>query len=428
LDSSRKGECGDCEATSDNRDMPESPVPPQHHRIAALDGLRGFAIAVVMIHHFSPYASPPQSRIGMALFFLSACGWCGVDLFFVLSGFLITGILLDQKPQPRYFRNFYARRTLRIFPLYYLVLFALFVVGPLIWPGAFHTPDLMSIQHRQFWLWIYGTNVDMTIHNEYSIYVSQWLFLAGFWSLAVEEHFYLVWPAIVYFCSRRALLWVCGGCVLLSLATRLIFHRYQNDWGVYVFTLSRIDELAVGGAIAVALRAPAAGFSFIIRWAWLIAAVCSMGWIANAWHDPLRVRLFAVSAGYLLTAIGFGALLLHCVTSRPNSVARRTFEMRSLRILGKYSYGLYIYHILLMPTYEHWFGQRRMQDIFARRLHLGTGSYGLSVLGYGLVASILSFIVAWGSWHLFEKQFLKMKRYFEPSTALGESAGAAAHG
>jgi peptidoglycan/LPS O-acetylase OafA/YrhL len=414
----KKVQCGQRSFASDNGAMPELSAPGQHQRIAVLDGLRGFAIAAVMIHHFSPYANPPSkdSRIGVLLFFLAASGWCGVDLFFVLSGFLITGILLDQKPLPHFFRNFYARRTLRIFPLYYGVLFAVFILGPLIWPAAFHAPEMMAMRHRQGWLWIYGTNVDMTIHNDYRIYVGQWLFLAGFWSLAVEEHFYLVWPAIVRFCNDRALLAVCGVCVLLSLVTRLVFFRLQNDWGVYTFTLSRIDELAIGGSLSVLIRHRSSLLNFLSRWAWLIATLCFVGWIANTWKDALRLHWFAVSAGYLLVGISFGALLLHCVTTGPESIARRIFELRGLRILGKYSYGLYIYHILLMPMYEHWFGQRRWEDILERRLHLTVGSYFLSVIAYMIAASAVSFIVAWVSWQVMEKQFLRMKRFFDPST------------
>src|SRR5438034_6430412 len=93
-----------------------------HAHIPALDGLRGLAIALVLLSHFIPYSDQPGSLAGKIFFFIGRCGWCGVDLFFVLSGFLITGILMEAKGKDHYFRNFYARRTLRIFPLYYLTL------------------------------------------------------------------------------------------------------------------------------------------------------------------------------------------------------------------------------------------------------------------------------------------------------------------
>src|SRR6185503_15568764 len=136
---------------------------------------------------------------------ITGYGVWGVDLFFVLSGFLITGILLETKGRPGYFRNFYIRRTLRIVPLYYAVLALLFFVLPI---GMFAQYDasLLQMHSVQGWLWSYLSNYRLGPETSFSIpYVSH------FWSLAVEEHFYLLWPTVILLLSRRAALW---GCVL----------------------------------------------------------------------------------------------------------------------------------------------------------------------------------------------------------------------
>src|SRR6185437_4747257 len=134
-------------------------LPDFKRHLPALDGLRGLAIAMVMFCHFLPYSDQPHSLAGRLFFYVGRCGWCGVDLFFVLSGFLITGILLEAKGASHYFRNFCARRTLRIFPLYYLALTVIFVLIPLIRPTAFASPELADLRHRQGWLWAYCSNL-----------------------------------------------------------------------------------------------------------------------------------------------------------------------------------------------------------------------------------------------------------------------------
>ena len=396
--------------------------PPLSGRMPALDGLRGLAIAVVMIHHFLPYDNQPTSSIGKFFFFLASTGWCGVDLFFVLSGFLITGILLDAKGTPHYFRNFYARRTLRIFPLYYAVLAGVFLLAPRIWPRAFAAPDLAALLHRQGWLWTYTLNWPITRYpNGLDLFHGGWLFLSPYWSLAVEEHFYLIWPAVVYCCSRRALLWVCGGCIAGSLLVRLELFHLGNEWGIYMFTPSRVDALAIGGGIAAALRIGSPWLRDLSRHlTWLPFALAAV-WLWSVWRDPLRDRIFAVTVGYLLIALLFAALLLRCVTAPAGAPIRRVFENHFLGLLGQYSYGLYVYHVLLGISFDHLFPQRHYQDILYLRLHLGAAAYGASVLLHILLAGTASFGIAWLSWQLMEKHFLKLKRYFESRPAASAS-------
>src|SRR5262245_4715813 len=140
-------------------------------------------------------------------------GWVGVDLFFVLSGFLITGILFDAKEKERYFRNFYVRRALRIFPLYYAVLALTLLVVPWLTPNL--APDFQPATSAQAWLWLYAANV-------LQAYEGSWCLgpLNHFWSLAIEEHFYLAWPAVIYLASRRMAMRLCGGLFAASILAR----------------------------------------------------------------------------------------------------------------------------------------------------------------------------------------------------------------
>jgi peptidoglycan/LPS O-acetylase OafA/YrhL len=394
----------------------EPPLPDLRGHLPALDGLRGLAVALVMLCHFLPTHDQPHSFGGQLFFFVARSGWAGVDLFFVLSGFLITGILLDAKtPGNRhYFRNFYARRTLRIFPLYYFVLAMIFVVVPLVWRSAFASPELQVIRHHQGWLWLYGTNVLMTWKNDMAFFYADWLNLNPFWSLAVEEHFYLAWPLIVYLCSPRVLKRVCTGVILGSFALRgVLFLRGDWDWGIYIFTPCRVDALAIGGLLALVLRSePRVGMR-LLRWARPLALILGVVTLAGLWKNPSRDGWISMTAGYTLLAGFFAALLLASLAAPAASPLGRFFHASFLRGLGKYSYGIYVYHSTLAPAFDRLFGQRELDAWLRGHLHLGRAAYSLSVLLFMLLAGGASFAIAFASWHLFEKQFLRLKRYFE---------------
>src|SRR5919106_250426 len=188
--------------------MPKAGVP-----IPALDGLRGIAVILVMLHHFALYGTKPVSLfVDKALKAVLLSGWIGVDLFFVLSGFLITGILIDSKGGTRYFRTFYARRFLRIFPLYYGFLLAFLVLVPLLHPVGSAFTALLT---EQGWYWTYLINwkIGLTGWPEYYI-------LGHFWTLAVEEQFSVFWPLVVFFSGRKTLLRTCCLLLLVCLAIR----------------------------------------------------------------------------------------------------------------------------------------------------------------------------------------------------------------
>ena len=181
----------------------------------ALDGVRGLAVLMVLGFHFIS-AATPVNIAEKAVVRLASYGANGVELFFVLSGFLITGILYDARHKPNYFRNFYMRRALRIFPLYYGVLVLVFFVAPLI--PLFQGAELDYLLDRQAWAWLYAINLYIAKEGTWSF-----SYLQHFWSLAVEEHFYLFWPFVVYALVHRpkTLLAVSFAIAVAAMLSRL---------------------------------------------------------------------------------------------------------------------------------------------------------------------------------------------------------------
>ena len=171
-----------------------SPEPALRGHMPVLDGVRGLAILMVMFLHFVGNV-PPQGRIEDAIAGVTNYGSYGVELFFVLSGFLITGILYDSRDEPRHFRNFYMRRVLRIFPLYYGVLALVFFAAPLI--ALFRGPTLDYLVDRQAWAWLYAVNIYIAKNGAWSF-----SYLDHFWSLAIEAHVYLFLASGRVFCWR----------------------------------------------------------------------------------------------------------------------------------------------------------------------------------------------------------------------------------
>jgi peptidoglycan/LPS O-acetylase OafA/YrhL len=372
--------------------------------VPALDGLRGVAILSVVLLHFGVLAGFPGPRdalFGRWVQRVLYTGWAGVDLFFVLSGYLITSILLASRGEPRYYRLFLGRRFLRIFPLHYLALMLGLWVLPVVWPER--APGLLGDAPRhQAWLWLYATNLGMAFGAVGSLGV-----FAQFWTLAIEEQFYLVWPWVVRRGSSRRLATVAGILVVGGLALRVIWWRSGAAWdGAYRFTLCRVDALALGALVAIALREPAwrprierlgppslAGGALVLLGMFLAIdpfhpshpLVLTLGHSALAWISAAVIVVVQSPAGE-------GGLL------------RRGLEARWLGRWGHYAYGIYVWHWplreLVLPEYQ------------ALPPPSGSGSALLRATVFVAVGLAASYGVAWLSFHAFERRALRLKRWF----------------
>ena len=365
--------------------------------IPALDGLRGIAIILVLLHHFTYYRPTAgiDAVIGDVVLFL----WTGVDLFFVLSGFLITGILLDTRRSERYFATFYARRTLRIFPLYYLVLFVAFVVLPQF--PAVHAvllgQDEPLVLPPQWPYWLYVTNFSIADGG----WAHGWVDVA--WSLAIEEQFYLVWPLLIWWCPPRALGLLCA-IILVSQPIARVYARETGVTALSIFVLPwfRLDGFAIGAFVALAQRRGL--LPSLDRWAPAVVIagvagliVCTiMGghtWWWNRWMQQY---------GYSLIAIIAGAMLVSAINRPAEGWWPRMLSAGWLRAFGKYSYCLYLIHAPVMRAVrEYVFDPLQYEP-------LGLGPWTAQVLFYG-AATAPSFALAWLSWRWFEAPILRLK-------------------
>ncbi|MFL5310815.1 MAG: acyltransferase family protein [Myxococcales bacterium] len=370
--------------------------------LPGLDGVRGLAILLVMAVHFVGNATPVNWGERLAA---KVGGWgvLGVDLFFVLSGFLITGLLLDAKGGPHYFRNFYARRTLRIFPLYYAVLAALFLALPLLF--ALPAP-LEEARRHQAWLWTYTANFFLAAKGSWALsYVSH------FWSLAIEEHFYLLWPLVVFSFRRETLERICLAVIGAALALRIgLSLAGVSELSISVLTPCRVDALCVGALLAALARREAGPAVLLRRSGPAALALAAVILAVSGWCAAVRTGLPVLHPiRGTLFAIFFGALTLMSVNDAKQSVVARIFQSSWLRTFGKYSYGLYVYHGVLSQHMHVLRVQDRLATLFGNNSLAIAAQTALGV-GLSLLVSVLSF-------ELFERRFLALKRLFEPRRA-----------
>ena len=370
--------------------------------IRALDGVRGLACLLVVVYH-AGRLTPGHSGVSWMYSRASSFGWSGVDLFFVLSGFLITGILVDTKDTANYFRVFYARRTLRIFPLYYFAL-ALLTTVPL---SVFSLE--IPPQYSQRWLWLYGVNLQIGLQNSWAAVPEH---LTPLWSLCVEEQFYLVWPVLVYLTPRRRLTTLCWCAVLGATAA-----RYGAVWShqfaaARVLTLYRMDALAVGGLLALIVRMrdfiPARfrkGASFAAIGSGIGLVLLGMLRATIEPDDP-----WILTIGMTLLLGLYSSLLMLAVTARPRSWFDGLFSTPALMSLGKYSYAVYIFHYPITMALGFYFG-------LPGPSHLG------EQLAFAVMCLGISIGLALMSWHFVEQPFHQLKLYFEylPAVSLSET-------
>jgi peptidoglycan/LPS O-acetylase OafA/YrhL len=367
--------------------------------VPALDGVRGIAIALVLALHFGGAADFPlriSHALGSWLDRLCYAGWTGVDLFFVLSGFLITTILLVSKEDPQYFRRFYGRRVLRIFPLYYTALILGLVLLPLLVADE-RLGLLPGGASGEVWLWTYTLNIGLAL----GWIASPITYFSHFWTLAIEEQFYLVWPGLVKVTSQRGLFRLCCAIVVAALAMRIAWVGLDLGWGgAYRFTLTRADSLAMGGAVAVLMRDSV--------WRQVLLKLAPFGLIASLGVTALMFlhvprfypnEWIVVTFGHSVVALASACLIVMAL----RAPASGPLLAEPLRALGKYSYGIYVWHFPLQRMLLTWYGTRPAQP--------SPGAL-LDALAFVTVGVIGSLLLGWVSYRLIERPFLRLKRFF----------------
>lgn len=381
-------------------------VPEKGRRkLEALDGIRGVAVLLVMLSHFDRFL--PDSTFLDPLKSVLSFGWCGVDLFFVLSGFLITGILLQTRSAVNYFQSFYIRRFLRIFPIYYLTLFAVFgliIVFP-------HVPNVPPAGQR----WLYF----LYLQNWIPLWTGTWPpnVVGHFWSLAVEEQFYLIWPACVLLMTRRGLFWTAVALSIGALVLRCAWVAHSGfGEPLILLTPTRIDSLLVGAIAALMFGskryiAPPRCLNTIGTAALGIVAI---GTLVTGWHKPPLASFgFVTTIGYTLLAIGFGALVLGAALGDgAKNLVQTIFKNSVLMRVGKYSYGMYVYHVPVLGLCEL---------IVFRNLPPAFRTNPIFSLTYIAFLGFLSFAVAAVSFELLERPLLALKRHAEPIFSVSEA-------
>lgn len=375
----------------------------------ALDGIRALAFLMVFGHHY----------LGLPW------GWTGVDVFFVLSGFLITGILFDTRDDPCRVRNFYVRRTLRIFPLYYGVLLVLLVSAPVInWQMNWHWlvwPAYVGNYARFIHPYSENSSLQMLADFQPTGFIGHHsikLYLGHFWSLCVEEQFYLVWPWIVFWIrNRRQLLWICFATLPLCLGMRLLGQHFIPGWLLdneilYRVTPLRLDSLLLGAFLALLIRGTRKQ-----QWLRLARVVFPFAIVLGLilfvfrpdvpiWRRPYPYPGWKFTWG--LSALDLISGLLILVALQPGTWVYKTFSLRPLRWIGRISYGAYVLHDIPHLLY---FG---LSSHIIRYLygHPTFGNHALtqraSILT-AVIALVSTLFLSWASFRWFESAFLNLK-------------------
>jgi Predicted acyltransferases len=341
-----------------------------------LDGVRAIAALMVMVFHFFGLSYVHNAYPTIAKF--SVFGQTGVSLFFVLSGFLITRILLSTKNSPNYFYNFYIRRALRIFPLYYLVLIIYYFVLPLI----FQSPSVPF--NQQVYHWLYLQNFAKTFEWSYQG-------PGHFWSLAVEEHFYMFWPFTIFFLNNKKIIASCIAIVVFAILCRVIL--VSNNYEVFYFTFCRMDELAIGALLAFfelrnKLVAKNANKFLLLGIAILIPTITVWTFFTGS-HNPILQVI-----KYLLLSFTYFSIVGYVVSVRESHPVKKLLGLKPLIFSGKISYGLYVFHPLVYVNVSKFIKTSNIAFDF-------------------VIMFTLTYLVASASFYFFEERFLKLKRFFK---------------
>jgi peptidoglycan/LPS O-acetylase OafA/YrhL len=365
---------------------------PPRQQILELDGFRAIAVLWVLLLHFvyGWRPTPPAALSRVPLIFVGAIshGWLGVDLFFILSGFLITGILLDARAKPKYFRNFYARRALRILPLYLICI------------------AVMAFAYRGQRPY-FGLSVLFLANFAHYFRVGIPHGPGVFWSLAVEEHFYLLWPLLVRFLRRSSLfaltlVLVLGTPILRGYCAYIGMDMVKE---IYVYSFFRFDGLALGAILAMWARSDYYNRKMAWRLAGLLVGfallitLCGLPFRIMEAHTVASTALRSTQAQFLFAAAMALALAFR------GSTYTAILRSRPARVTAELSFCLYLIHLALGDGYYSVLHALRFNDVahfgidgavFVRFLVIGTAAFALAAL----------------SRRFLEDPILKLKRYF----------------
>ncbi len=351
----------------------------------ALDGLRGTAILLVVFFHNFGFIN------------YSVFGWLGVDLFFVLSGYLITDILLKTVNSPHYLRNFYGRRILRILPLYYFSLIIFLVIFPQI---GIPKNQLQFFVDHQWWLWAYLQNWLLCFNAPKTTN-----FLNHLWSLSTEEQFYLIWPFLILLIRKPKYLLVLMLSILLAImAVRsfLWFNKVKDLIYYSLYTYTRIDGICIGCMVALVQRI---NFNFLHKkMAIIVTSFAILNFIffflnrSNGYGYP-----YFAFIGFTTFAAMFGLLVNEAVT-RTSRIINFIFATPILKFFGKISYGFYIFH---WPVYliSYTFLIKKISGSFQFSVFINQIICAIIATGIAVLISIISY-------YAFEMKFLKLKKHF----------------
>lgn len=371
------------------------------NRIKELDGLRGIAVVLVMaLHLFKRAAYFTEHPTLEAFTVFTTVGWVGVDIFFTLSGFLITSILLKSKTDEHYFKNFYVRRALRIFPLYYAAIAFVLFFAPKVeeeFTAQLTTTLPIMLLHQQNWALLFD-----------NFHITQYLGIT--WSLAIEEQFYLIWPFIVYKLNREKLVKFSIGYIAVSTLARILGTLVWPDVGeastfFYYTSFARFEEMLFGGLLAVFLTYDGAKEKvrrwsiplFLVSFAVFVALhILSLPGSPHPEHASIPLML----GGYTTAALFTLGLIGTFVSHPPQNIFRRIFGNPILAFLGTYSYSMYLFHMTAALI---------LLDVFWHSELRGWKPFVL----YPLATYAATVVIALLTWHLLEKHMLGLKKYFD---------------
>jgi len=375
-----------------------SAASPMSSRVLELDGFRAAAVLMVLIMHlFYGWPTPVLSWLPASIGALIGRGWLGVDLFFILSGFLITGILIDSRESEHYFRNFYTRRVLRIVPLYLTCIVVMYFGYP--GAGAYFGLSLLYLAN-----FAYAFHVRIP-HGP-----------GVFWSLAVEEHFYLVWPLVVRFIKGY---WLLAFTVLIVFGTPVLrgvcAHAGMDpELQIYPYSFFRFDGLALGAILAIWVRSRYYSRSSAWALAILLIGTSTLILIAGRPYGIMGTKTVAGTAFHYTQAEFVFAGLMALALAYRGSKFTAFLRCRPARITADLSYCIYLIHLTVGDFYYRLLHAMNFDDV----ARLGTGG---SFLLRILVVVAATFALAALSKKYLEDPFLRLKRYFENPPAVPQA-------